>query len=178
MPASVHIIHFSSLMVKMVESFCLTVIASLRFFWPAAKLSDDAQSRKYARKQIGDSFPLRLRICRFVGLEAHQLCGVEYRFQIEAPTPPPYLSSPAPHSNATAFNILFSSISFPSIFLSNCVPSLGWITIMTKHNSYKSPYNTIMSSFFVLRRRMKIPEDVIIWIIRSPFHWDSGNHIY
>ena len=35
-----------------------------------------------------------------------------------------------------------------------------------------------MSSFFVLRRRMKIPEDVIIWIIRSPFHWDSGNHIY
>ena len=112
MPASVHIIHFSSLMVKMVESFCLTVIASLRFFWPAAKLSDDAQSTKYARKQIGDSFPLRLRICRFVGLEAHQLCGVEYRFQIEAPTPPPYLSSPAPHSNAAAFNNIESIYPF------------------------------------------------------------------
>ena len=141
-------------------------------------MSNDAQRRKYARKQIGASFPLRLRICRFVGLEAHQLCGVEYRFQIEAPTPPPYLSSPAPHSNATAFNIPFSSISSHQYFSQNCVPSLGWITIMTEHNSYKSPYNTIMSSFFVLRRRMKIPEDVIIWIIRSPFHWDSGNHIY
>ena len=32
--------------------------------------------------------------------------------------------------------------------------------------------------FYVERGRWKIPEDVIIWIIRRPFHWDSGNHIY